>query len=149
MIWSPNIETLENGQVSVQNFPAVQPVSDNASSLTVDAIDLDIRNLSSGTDSVTVTGTVATAPANAATATVTNVSVSPTVATLAAANASRLKLIVHNEGGTLFVKLGTGATSASYTYRLTAQSNLEITQYTGEVTAIKGTGTSNCLVTEL
>lgn len=149
MIWSPNIETLESGNVAVTNFPAVQPVSDNASSLTVDAIDLDIRNLSSGTDSVTVTGTVATAPANAATATVTNVSVSPTVATLAAANASRLKLIVHNEGGTLFVKLGTGATSASYTYRLTAQSNLEITQYTGEVTAIKGTGTSNCLVTEL
>jgi hypothetical protein len=149
MIWSPNIETIESGNVAVSNFPAVQPVSDNAGSLTVDAVDLDIRNLSSGTDSVTVTGTVATAPSSAATATVTSVSVSPTVATLAASNASRLKLIVHNESGTLFVKLGTGATSASYSYRLVANTNLEITQYTGEVTAIKATGTSNALVTEL
>ena len=149
MIWSPNVETLESGNVAVSNFPAVQPVSDNAGSLTVDAVDLDIRNLSSGTDSITVTGTVSTNPSSAATATVTSVSVSTTVATLASANASRLKLIVHNEAGTLFVKLGSAATSASYTYRLVANTLLEITSYTGEVSAIKASGTSNALVTEL
>lgn len=149
MIWSPNVETLESGNVAVSNFPAVQPVSDNAGSLTVDAVDLDIRDLNSATDSVAVTGTVATTPASAATATVTSVSVSTTVATLAAANASRLKLIVHNEAGTLFVKLGTAASDTSYTYRLVANTLLEITSYTGEVTAIKANGTSNALVTEL
>ena len=148
-IWSPNIETIESGSVSVSNFPAVQPVSDNAGSLTVDAVDLDIRNLSSGTDSVAVTGTVATTPASAATATVTSVSVSPTVATLAASNAARVKLIVHNETGTLFIKLGTAASTSLYSYRLTANMTLELGQYTGDVTAIKLSGTTNCLVTEL
>jgi hypothetical protein len=74
------------GTVAVSNFPATQPVSgtvevtndvgnplpvsgtvsvaepvsvdDNGASLTVDAINLDIRDLSSATDSVAVTGTV-------------------------------------------------------------------------------------------
>ena len=150
MIWSPNVETLESGNVAVTNFPATQPVS---------ATDLDIRNLTSGSDSVTAVGPLTDTELRAspvpviegsvASATVTSVSVSPTVATLAAANASRKRLIVHNEGGTLYVKLGTGASSSSYSYRLTAQSTLEIDKYSGEVTGTKQTGTSNALVTEL
>lgn len=82
-------------------------------------------------------------------ATVTSVSVSTTVATLSASNAAKTKVIVYNESGTLFVKLGSGATSASYSYRLTANSTLEIDGYTGIVTGIKASGTSNALVTEV
>lgn len=150
------------------------------------AIDLDIRPLTSGTDSVTsvgpltdaelratpvpISGTVtATGPltdaelratpvpisgtvsigAASSTATVTNVSVSTTVATLSASNAAKTKVIIHNENGTLFVKLGSGATAASYTYRLVANTVVEISGYTGIITAIKATGTSAALVTEV
>lgn len=122
------------GSVSVSNFPAVQPVNDNGGSLTID-------------------GTVAVSNfpgQSVSSATVTAVSVNPSsAATLAASNASRVKLIVHNEAGVLFVKLGSGATNALYSYKLTAGSTLELTQYTGEVTAIKSSGTSTALVTEL
>lgn len=144
-IWSPNVEVADgvnvnnfpatqpvSGTVSVGNFPAVQPINDNGGSITVDG---------------TVTANVN--ESTAATATVTSVSVSPTVATLAAANASRKRLIVHNEAGTLFVKLGTGASASSYSYRLTANATVEIDKYSGDVTATKLTGTSNALVTEL
>lgn len=82
-------------------------------------------------------------------ATVTSVSVSTTVATLSASNSAKTKVVVYNESGTLFVKLGSGATSASYSYRLTANSTLEIDGYTGIVTGIKASGTSNAQVTEV
>lgn len=45
-----------SGSVAVSNFPAVQPVSDNASSLTVDATNLDIRDLVFATDKVDISG---------------------------------------------------------------------------------------------
>jgi hypothetical protein len=82
-------------------------------------------------------------------ATTTSVSVSTTVATLSASNAAKQRVVVFNEAGILFVKLGTGATSASYGYRLTANSALEIEGYTGIVTGIKSAGTTNALVTEV
>lgn len=84
-----------------------------------------------------------------AVATVTSVPVSTTVATLSASNAAKTRVIVHNEAGTLFVKLGSGATSASYSYRLTANSTLEIEGYYGIVTAIKAAGSTDALVTEV
>jgi type 1 fimbria pilin len=116
--------------VNVGNFPAVQSVNDNGGSLTVD-------------------GSVTNTPQSNNTASVTNASVGSGVAvTLAASNASRLKLIVHNETGTLYVKLGTGASSTSYSYRLTANDRIEVEQYTGDVTAIKASGTTAVLVTE-
>lgn len=82
-------------------------------------------------------------------ATVTSVSVSPVLSILSASNSAKLKVIIHNEGGTLYVKLGTGATASSYSYRLTANTVLEIVGYTGIITAIKASGTSNALVTEV
>lgn len=88
-------------------------------------------------------------PGVAAVATVTSVTVSTTVATLSASNAAKTQVIVFNEAGTLYVKLGAGATSASYTYRLTANTALEINGYYGIVTAIKQSGTSAALVTEV
>jgi hypothetical protein len=101
---------------------------------------------------VPVSGTVAVSNfpgASVGTATVSRVAVSAVVATLATSNASRKKLIVHNETGTLFVKLGTGATSTDYSYRLTANALLELDTYYGEVTAIKATGSTFAQVTEL
>lgn len=83
------------------------------------------------------------------TATVTSVSVSTTVATLSASNAAKSQVIVYNEAGTLYVKLGAGATSASYSYRLTANTALEIAGYYGIVTGIKASGTTAALVTEV
>lgn len=152
MLWSPNIETVESGSISVVNFPASQPVTgpltDAELRATAVPVSGPLTDAQLRATPVPVSGTVSTSPASSSTATVTSVSVSPTVATLAAANASRLRLIVHNEGGTLFVKLGTGASSSSYSYRLTANTTLELTQYTGAVTATKGSGTSNALVTE-
>lgn len=82
-------------------------------------------------------------------ATVTRVAVSTTVATLSASNAAKTKVIVHNETGTLYVKLGTAATSTDYSYRLTAQTTLEIEGYTGIVTGIKQTGATDAQVTEV
>lgn len=86
---------------------------------------------------------------NTTLATVNSVSVSTTVATLSASNAAKTGVIVFNEAGTLFVKLGAGATSASYTYRLTANTALEINGYAGIVTGIKQSGTTAALVTEV
>lgn len=88
-------------------------------------------------------------PSVTTTATVTSVSVSTTVATLSASNAAKTKVIVYNETGTLYVKLGSGATSADYSYRLTANSTLEIDGYAGIVTGIKQSGTTNAQVTEV
>ena len=125
-----------SGTVTANAGTGPFPVSDNGGSLTVDG-------------SVSITGTVATTVGGTALATVTSVSVSTTEATLSASNAAKSKVIVHNENGTLYVKLGSGATSASYSYRLTSNTVAEIEGYTGIITAIKQTGTSNALVTEV
>lgn len=140
-----------SGTVAVSNFPATQPVS---------ATDLDIRDLNSATDSVAVTdgggsvtidGTVAVSNfpgGSSATANVTNVSVGASSTLLIASNASRKFVLLHNEAGTLFVKYGSGASSTSYSLRLTANTSATISQYTGDVYAIKASGTSAVLVTE-
>lgn len=141
-----------SGTVAVSNFPATQPVS---------ATDLDIRNLSAAQDtvavtdgggSVTVDGTIAVSNfpgGSSATASVANVSVGVSSTTLAASNASRKLLIIYNETGTLFVKYGTAASASSYTLRLTANTQATVSQYTGDVTAIKLSGTTPVLVTEV
>lgn len=98
----------------------------------------------------TVTATVS--PLTASAATVTSVSVTAASTTLSASTPARKGIIIFNETGTLFVKFGTAASSTSYTYRLTANTVLELTDgciYTGLITAIKASGTSNVLVTEL
>ena len=86
----------------------------------------------------------------AGTPTVTRVAVSTVVSTLVTADSNRKKLIVHNEAGVLFVKLGTGATSTDYSFRLTANTTLEIDfSHTAAVTAIKAAGSSFAQVTEI
>lgn len=83
------------------------------------------------------------------TATVTNVSVGTSVITLSVSNSAKTRVIIFNETGTLFVKWGSGASSTSYTTRLTANTLHEIDGYSGIVTAVKATGTTPVLVTEV
>jgi hypothetical protein len=98
---------------------------------------------------VPVSGTVTVTPVDTSTAVVSSVSVGVVATTLKAANAARIRLIVFNESGVLFVKFGTAAASGDYTYRMTANSVLEIENYSGIVTGIKSSGTSNVQVTEI
>ena len=126
------------GDVTVNNAAGASAVNiqDGGNSITIDG-------------TVSVSGTVSTTVGGTGTATVTSVSVSPTVATLSASNAAKTKVIVHNETGILYVKLGSGASSTSYSYRLTGNTVVEIEGYYGIVTGTKGTGTTNALVTEV
>lgn len=137
-LWGPEVEL--PGGVNVNNFPATQPVSG-----TVNVGNFPATQPVSGAVSVNnfPNGSVSTA-------TVTSVAVNPTTpVTLVASNSNRIKTIIHNETGTLFVKLGSAASLTSYSYRLPGNVTLEVTNYTGDITAIKQTGTSNALVTEL
>lgn len=87
--------------------------------------------------------------ASVASATVTANSVgSVTAVTLLASRAARVNAVIFNEAGTLFVKAGSAATTADYTWRLTANTELDIQYYTGIVTAIKQSGTTNVQVTD-
>lgn len=86
---------------------------------------------------------------SSANATVTNVSVGTTSTTISASNVGKTKVVIYNEAGTLFVKLGTTASSVSYSYRLTANTTLELTGYYGRIDAIKASGTTAVLVTEI
>ena len=84
------------------------------------------------------------------TATVTTVTVGPTVAeVLLNSNSLRKGFVVYNITGQLYIKLGSNASSLAYTQRLTANTSWEVANYTGEVSAIKATGTTNVLVTSI
>jgi hypothetical protein len=100
---------------------------------------------------VPVSGTITANPSSPATATITRVSVGGTSVMLLSSNVSRKGAVIFNEAGILFVKFGTTSSSSSYTYRLTTNQTLEIPYpvYTGRIDAIKSSGTSNVLVTEL
>ena len=172
-IWSPEIERVDAGTISVDNFPATQPVSGTVAvsnfpatqpvSGTVTVANPGLTDTQLRATAVLVSGPLTDAQlratpvpvsgsftgTSASSATVTNLSIGTSVTTVLAANASRIRAIIHNESGTLYVKYGTGASSTSYTFRLTAQAVLESTQYTGIITAIKASGTSPVLVTEL
>lgn len=98
---------------------------------------------------VTIPTPVAVTQGGNASAAVSRVTVSTTVATLKTSNSARIRLIIYNETGTLFVKYGSAATDTDYTTRLTANTVLEIVGYTGIVTGIKLSGSSFAQVTEI
>lgn len=140
-IFTPEVQV--NDGVNVNNFPATQPISGTVS---VDNFPATQNVAVTNTPTVSVNNFPG---ASTATATVTSVSVTTSSTTLSASNASKTGVIVHNESGTMFVKLGTTASSTSYSYRLTANSTVEISGYHGIITAAKASGTTNALVTEL
>lgn len=139
------------GTVTVDGSGVTQPVSGTVAVSSVAgsvAVTGPLTDAELRATPVPISGTVSVGAATTL-ATVTAVSVSPVVATLSASNAAKTAVIIHNEAGTLFVKLGSGASSASYSYRLTANTLVEINGYAGIITATKVSGTTIALVTEV
>lgn len=82
----------------------------------------------------------------------TSVAVALVATTLLTANAARLGAIIWNDGPTpLYVALGAGATTSSFTAKVYGQSYLELPYpaYTGAITAIRAAGAGSARVTEL
>lgn len=74
------------------------------------------------------------------TATVANLSVTNGSAiTLLATRAARIKAILFNDNNTLYIKAGAGASNADYTWRAPANTEIDVTNYTGPITAILNT----------
>jgi hypothetical protein len=97
-----------------------------------------------------LSGNLRTRAASAASATVTRVAVGHTsAATLLAARSARIRVIIFNENGQLFVKAGSTATTIDYTWNIGPDTVLDIEgYYTGILTAIAQAGTSNVQVTD-
>jgi hypothetical protein len=94
---------------------------------------------------------VITAEKKASTGTVTSVAGSATSVSLLASNTSRLGAVIHNDStSVLYVKLGATASTASFTARLTTQSNYEVPfGYTGAIDGIWNSAAGNARITEL
>lgn len=182
-------------EVSVTNFPAVYPITDNGGSITVDgSVNIigsvpvtgvfwqTIQPVSFSGQSVSITGTVntgltqpltnaelraSTVPVSLASTTVTNtvtttkavntastvtsVASSITNVTLKVANSSRKGLTVFNNGtANLFVKLGSTASTSSFTAKLTPGAYFEVPHsYSGIVDGIWDAVNGAALVTEI
>lgn len=140
-----------SGTVSVSNFPATQNVAVTSS------VEVEVKNDSGSAIPVTgpLTDTqlratpVPVTSGSLATAAVSLLAVGPTVLTALASVSTRAKFILYNETGTLFIKLGSGASATDYSMRLTANTSWEFSGYSGIVTVIKSSGTSNLLVTSI
>lgn len=151
----------------VDGSAVTQPVSDGGGSLTVDAVNLDIRDLSSATDSVSAVVTSSALPTGAATeaslaallamfkpasSTLSQVARSNVSQIALASNAARKGFIMVNDSGVkAWVAFAATATSSAYTYPVQANSIVEKdTSYTGVISVIWGTnGAGNLVVTEL
>lgn len=139
----------------VTNFPATQPISAVSLPLPTGAsteAKQDTGNASlASIDSKLTNPLPVSFSSAAATPTVSRVTVGAVVAaTLAAANSARQRVLLHNEVGTLFVKLGPSASATDYTYRMTANMSQEINfAQDAVITARKASGSSEVQVTEL
>lgn len=134
-----------SGTVNVGNFPATQNVN------VTGTVETEIKNDSGNPLPISGSVSVSNFPgAETIQATVTNTSVGTSAVTILAANATRRGIIITNESGTLFVKFGSGASSTSYTYRLVANTTVDLdTRYPGVISAVKVSGTTPVLSTEL
>lgn len=68
---------------------------------------------------------------------------------LALGDKVRNAAIIHSNTNTLYVKCGYGASDMDYTYKLTRNSTLEITGYSGVLTARAAGGSTYVRVTEI
>lgn len=97
---------------------------------------------------VPITGNVTVGIASSST--VTSITVTTVNITLLASNVNRKKAIIYNNTAkTLYVKLGTTASTISFSYLLTSGATLEVPNYTGNIDAILSAGSGPVLVTEL
>lgn len=98
---------------------------------------------------VPISGTVSTLTAVASSSVVTLVVTTGSNQTLLAPNANRKRAILSFESATDYIKLGVGASTTSYTYKVTsANTVIEISGWTGQID-MTGTANKNVLVTEL
>lgn len=58
-------------------------------------------------------------------------------------------LMVHNESGYLYLKLGPAAAMDDYTYRLNGNAVLELTTWVGPVSAVRASGSGWVMCTEI
>jgi len=141
-----------SGSISVSNFPATQPVSGSVSVSNFPATQ-PVSIATMPTTPVTGTFWQTTQPVTfggVGSATVSRISVTNTAATtLSVSNSAKTKVILYNEGGTLYVKFGTAASSTDLTYVMTVDSTLEVEGYYGIITARKASGTTFVDVTEV
>jgi hypothetical protein len=118
------------------------PITDNSGSITVD-----------GTVAATQSGTWSVANATYSTSTLSNVTAAASNTTLLASNASRRQAILYNDADTaVYVKLGTTASSSSFSYNLLPAQTLELPTpvYTGIIDGIwSGSPTGAMRVTEV
>lgn len=102
--------------------------------------------------SVTTAGSAPVVVDGMATATITRVTTSTTPTTLVSSNASRKGLIIYNQAvGNLFIKMGSGATTTSFTTMVTGTSGYSQYEhgYTGRIDGFLSTGTGTAHITEL
>jgi hypothetical protein len=100
---------------------------------------------------VRVAGSVSVSGTRPTTSTVSIVTVTTASTTILASNANRLGAILWNVGGNTFVKLGAAATTASFTVRMSTNSEWELPDpvYTGIITGITSAGSNTVNATEL
>lgn len=90
-------------------------------------------------------------PQVSSTANPTRISISTTNATLLSANTNRIGAIIYNEGSAaLFIKLGSNASTTSYTVKLASGAFYVVPDiYTGRIDGVTDTGTGAALATEI
>lgn len=87
-----------------------------------------------------------------ASATLTNVTVTTTSTILKASNPARRRLIIHNDSnGRLLVAFASVATATAFTVEIGGNNTYEgpLNDYTGDVSAIRASGSSTVRVTEV
>ncbi len=136
----PSYQTV-GGTVNVGNFPlsypvtgtfwpAVQPVSGTFWQTTQPISNASLTSL----DNKTIPDAVAIATVSSFS--VTN---SGGAILLLPSRPSRIKAILFNDNNTLYIKAGIGASNADYTWRAPANTEIDVTNYTGPITAILNT----------
>ena len=102
-------------------------------------------------DTVTVSsGTITVANLQGDTGAVVSTAVTTAGQSIAASDPLVIKRVVWNNANiVLFVRLGAGATTAVFSYRLPANTGVDIEGYTGQITAIRAAGSGDVLVTSI
>lgn len=133
-----------SGSVSVSNLPATQPVSGTVAVSNPGLTDTELR-----ATPVPISGSVTTTPLAASSSTVAQVTSNGSNQTLLAANANRKKAILSFNSGIWDIKLGATASPTSRTYHISAATVIEIPVWTGIIDAICTTSGKLVDVTEL
>ncbi len=134
-----NPVSISSGTVSVDNFPATQPVTGPLTDAQLRATSVPVSGPLTDAQlratPVPMSGTVTTSQLTSNSATVAQLAlVGNTNTMLLAANPNRKKVILFTTGQPAYVKFGVGASTTSFTYKITAMnSTLEITVWTGQI----------------